>query len=191
MKKLALVILGLGNMVCCPQVAPAAVLIQPIQGSTSLYSGVATGPETAVFTMTLSVTAINNPIRIIRTPSGITSLIQGLPTASVVVLSSTLNSTASLLGSGEYEMLAGQTKVFTLTTTVQTLEVGIIYAYFRSLTWRDMPDPVGDVNTVFFANTFQPTPPAEITVPLQVPDPNTSALFIAGLGVIGIRRFRR
>lgn len=189
MKKLLLIVAILASMVCCPLVAPAAVLVQPIQGSTALYSGVADGPETAVFTLTLSITAEENHIRISRTPSGISSRIQGLPAASIIVLSSTLSSTATIID-GEYSVLNGQTKAFTLTTTVQTTQAGTIFGYLRGITWRDLPEPLGDTSTVLMGSTWLQAPPATINIPQTTPEPGTAFLIASGLVLMAGRRQR-
>ena len=163
-------IVGLSLVYCtfCAMVAPAAVLIEPVQGSTRLYSGSPGYADTVVFTMTMDLKAINNGIRITK--------VAGL--------------TMDFIGDYEFDVPNGQTRRFNLVTTVQTLSPGILYSYLRGLVWRDLPSSITDVNTIYFGKTVLPTPEAEVRNPFIAPEPTSTALLAIGAIGLVVRRKR-
>ena len=185
-------IVGLSLVYCtfCAMVAPAAVLIEPIQGATSLYSGSSGYPDTVVFTLVVDLTAVYNGIRITKN-SGLTFEFMGMPYSNIHVISSVINSNANLIAGSEYDVPNGQTRRFSLVTTVQTEIVGLLYSYLQGLVWRDLPSSITDVNRVYFGKTVLPTPEAEVRNPFIItPEPTSTALLAIGAIGLVVRRKR-
>lgn len=171
----------------------AAALVEPIETTTTIHAGIAGGPDTAVFNLTLDITGIGTELRVPRFNqnnglNGMNAVVVGLPATSVVVLSEVLTSNARLtFADTEYSVPNGQTRRFTITDTVQALEPGWVSAYFQRFSWRELSDPPGFVRTVMFSPTFQESAPAEIRN--TVPEPTSTALL--ALGALGFLTRRK
>ena len=182
-------IVGLVLVYCtfCAMVAPAAVLIEPVQGSTRLYSGSPGYADTVVFTITVDLKAINNGIRVTKL-SGLTMDYIGMSYSNIMQLSSVISSNANLIADYEFDVPNGQTRRFSLVTTVQTLSPGLLSSYLMGLVWRDTPSGITDVNTIYFGKKVFATPEAEIRNPFITPEPTSTTLL--AIGAIGLV-FRR
>lgn len=170
------------------QVASAAALVDPISTSTTIYSGIL--GDTAVFSLTIDITAFGTEVRIPKF-GGINAVITGMPVSSIVVLSeiTTSNASTNPFFDTEFVVPNGQTRRFTISDTVQARETGWLDSYFEKMSWRELSDPFGYLRTVLFTPTFQSSEPAEIQNVVITPEPSSIALLLSGaLGFLARRK---